>query len=84
MFPWLLQLLPIQVHCTFLGVTYAEIRGEVAGNDSFIRDEFIYDVACLTEHQGRGKGLLTVPQGFYAEETGLYSRFQYCRGRLPL
>lgn len=33
-------------------------------------DKFIYDVACLTEHQGRGKGLLAVPQGFYAEEPG--------------
>ena len=55
MFPWLLQLLPIQVHGTFLGVTYAEIRGEVAGNDSFIRDKCNHGVACLSgSRQGEG------------------------------
>ena len=70
MSPWLLQLLPIQVHYTSLGVTYAEIRSEVAGNDSFIRDRFINDVACLAEHQGRGKGLLAVPKGFMQRKPG--------------
>lgn len=81
MFPWLLQLLPIQVHCTFLGVTYAEIRGEVAGMTPLLGINLI-TVSHACQDQGREKGLLAIPQGFYAEETGLYSRFQYCRVRL--
>ena len=39
-------------------------------------------VSHACQNQGREKGLLAIPQGFYAEETGLYSRFQYCRVRL--
>ena len=34
------------------------------------------------QDQGRQKGLLAIPPRVLAEETGLYSRFQYCRVRL--
>ena len=53
----------------------------MAENDSFIRDKFNHGVACLSGSR-QAEGVASDTPRVLAEETGLYSRFQYCRVRL--